>query len=119
MIDHAINLVESLYDNGDLSIDQADGILKGLKARESTIAAIKHARAIAAERRCTAHSKMGRMDIVLRDALPDIQEALEKAYEALTLTTQHLTGYDWNADPLRITLKQGEAFEAIAGVLGK
>lgn len=27
---------------GDLSIDQADGILKGLKARESTIAAIKY-----------------------------------------------------------------------------
>jgi len=42
-----------------------------------------------------------------------MRDDLETIREALSLTTQHVAGYDWNADPLSITLKQSAAFEAI------
>lgn len=44
------------------------------------------------------------------------QQAIDTIREALSLTAQYAppsSGYDWNADPLNITLKQGAAFEAL------
>ncbi len=43
----------------------------------------------------------------MRDDLETIREALSETIHAYTF------GYDWNADPLGLTLKQGAAFEAL------
>lgn len=42
-----------------------------------------------------------------------MHDALETIREALSLTAQHTTGYDWNTDPLGLTAKQAWAFELI------
>ncbi len=42
----------------------------------------------------------------------DLIKALEQMKAALSYVIQHAPGYDWNADPLSLTLKTGEAFAA-------
>lgn len=51
--------------------------------------------------------------------MAELRAALELTYEALSETVAHLTGYDWNADPLSLTLKQGAAFAARAALAAR
>lgn len=42
---------------------------------------------------------------------------LDKVNSILQFVVQVAPGYDWNVDPLSLTLKTGEAFQALAEVL--
>lgn len=50
MEEHAIALLTSLYDNGDLSIDQFDGIMRGFAALQQEIAELRASAELANDR---------------------------------------------------------------------
>ncbi len=48
-----------------------------------------------------------------RDKNKELLAALKLAYNTLSFIQDKAPGYDWNADPLSLTLKTGEVFETI------
>lgn len=52
-----------------------------------------------------------------KEALIPIAEALNTAYQTISYIQDKAPGYDWNADPLFLTLKTGEAFKKIDAAL--
>lgn len=118
MIEQSIALLRSLYDNGDLSIDQHDGIMRGINElrewQEKVCAIIQPAE----------NSTEWGMDVADIIALRENQR--REMYAALCLARDAIVewaslspSYDWNADPLGLTLKQSKAFDVIDGVLNE
>lgn len=52
-------------------------------------------------------------------AAPDLLEALHDARKTLSYVTEKAPGYDWNADPLSLTLRTGDAFSKIDAAIAK
>jgi hypothetical protein len=58
----------------------------------------------------TMRHKLRSLEIDIGRTLRDVRESLDG------LTPGHKTGYDWNADPLSLTLVMGRAYDALAAL---
>jgi hypothetical protein len=52
-------------------------------------------------------------------AAPEMRDALKRAQYTLSEVVRLAPGYDWNADPLKLTLATGETFAEIAAAIAK
>lgn len=50
-------------------------------------------------------------------AIEELREALRSIRSTLRHVEQHAPGYDWNADPLQLTLRTGAAYAMVAKLL--